>query len=120
MEDLASFPVYTLFSGKLDYLLIKNQSVSEKDNRAAAKALEAQKLHVELQELDKEMSRLIGQGLETRKMDKHQPQSSEVYLPYSGLIQRQSGSSSSPASPTGVPSILLKKKKKTVIKSLTK
>ena len=69
---------------------------------------------VQILELDKEMSRIIGSELETRKLDRHQPQTSDVHLPISGLLSKQTGTSFS-----GAPSILLKKKKKLVLKTLS-
>lgn len=116
LENFSKYPVHSLFIGKLDYLRIKSQGTLEADNTAALKAQQAEKMAHELQELDKEMSKIIGQDLESRKLDRFQPQSSDVYLPYSGLLQKGSGNDGGTMS-----SILLKRKmKKSVLKTLNK
>ena len=125
IKDFSCFPVYELFNGKLDYLISKTSStLTEEDEKAAAiKAKEEAEMERELSELDKEMSRLIGQGLETRKLDRHQPQSSDVHLPYSGLVQKRSSTTpkgnNTNNTANGPAGILLKKKKKAIIKSLS-
>lgn len=118
IEDFSNFPVYNLFNGKLDYLSHAKSTQSVENNLSALKAAEKQKMEQELLELDKEMSRLIGHELETRKLDRHQPQSSDVHLPYSKLVQHQTSVKGSSTS-ASAPGILLKKKKKSVIKSLS-
>lgn len=118
LQAFSVYPVYELFADKLDYLKTKKQAVSEAETAAALKAQQdAEKLAQDLQELDKEMSKIIGQELESRKLDRHQPQSSEVHLPLSGLLQKKSAGGNT-INNTKTPSILLKKKKKSVLKSL--
>lgn len=114
IQDFTRFPVYKLFSDKLEYLKNQTSSQVEAVNRAAIKAQNDARIAFELSELDKEMTRIIGSELEGRKLDRHQPVSSEVHLPHSGLLQKKTGNS-----PAGTPSILLKKKKKVVLKSLS-
>ena len=114
LDNFSPYPVYKLFIGKLDYLQAKSQNSIEADNTAARKAKQAEKMAQDLLELDKEMSKIIGQDLESRKLERHQPQSSDVYLPLSGLLQKSNGNAA------GMPSILLKKKKKSVLKTLSK
>lgn len=114
INELSRFPVYNLFCDKLEYLKNQNASQFEADNRAAIKAQNDARIAFELSELDKEMSRIIGTELEGRRLDRHQPVGSEVHLPYSGLLQKKTGNS-----PAGTLSILLKKKKKIVLKSLS-
>lgn len=114
IEEFSHFPVYDLFMGKLDFLARKSSLQSDSDNLAAIKAKNEEKMAQNILELDKEMSRIIGSELETRKLDRHQPQSADVHLPVSGLLSKQTGTSLS-----GAPSILLKKKKKLVLKTLS-
>ena len=72
--------------------------------RAASEKLAEQNIS----ELDREMSRIIGQDLESRKLE--QKQNSDIHLPYSGMLQSPSN---------GSKNILLKtKKKKFVVKPL--
>lgn len=113
MESFSKYPVYNLFHDKLDYLKTNRRNSANAENLAVLKAQKAEKLAQELSELDKEMSKIIGQDLESRKMDRLQPHSSDVYLPLFGLLQKSS-------SPGSMPSILLKKKKKSVLKTLNK
>lgn len=114
LEGFTTYPVHGLFLGKLDYLKTKKQNTSAAENAAALKAKQSEKMTQDLQELDREMSKIIGQDLESRKLDRLQAQSSDVYLPYSGLLQRGNGNVN------GTSSILLKKKKKSVLKTLNK
>lgn len=115
IEDFYKYSVHKLFIDKLDYLMDKKSVESESHELAAIKAAQDEiRIAQELLELDKEMSRIIGAELETRKLDRHQPQNSDVNLPISGLIQKKTGTFLS-----GTPSILLKKKKKLVLKTLT-
>ena len=111
IEDFSHYPVHNLFIGKLDYLTnIKSSLDSEFINLTSQKDETK-----ELLELDKEMIKIIGIELETRKLDcRLQPQNSDVNLPFSGLIQKKTGIALS-----GSPSILLKKKKKLVLKTLS-
>ena len=116
--EFSNFPVSSLFIEKLTYL---SKDEKYKDNFTINQIAEANiKKSSQINELDLEMSRIIGQELESRKFDRLKPQNSDVYLPLSGLMHRQGGTSSisgSGAGPTS-PSILLKKNKKFVIKSL--
>lgn len=114
-KEFLKFPVSDLFIEKLTYLsedeeFRRNAFVlSSRDNVANNEK------SLETIELDLEMSRIVGQELESRKLDRLKAQTSDVYLPLSGLMQRQgSAANNGPTSP----SILLKKKKKFVIKSL--
>jgi Zn-dependent protease with chaperone function len=102
--------------GKLDYLKRHTVSEIEADNLAAIKSQAKEQMTKDLIDLDREMTRIVGSDLEGRKLDRYQPQNSEVNLPLASLLQKQTGASVSNNS--GTPSILLKKKKKIVLKSL--
>lgn len=114
IEDFSHYPVYSLFLGKLEYLTLKNSNESEFINLADIQAKRDERIAQDLLELDKEMTKIIGIELETRKLDRLQPQNSDVHLPFSGLLQKKTGTALS-----GSPSILLKKKKKLVLKTLS-
>lgn len=114
IEDFSHYPVHNLFHGNLDYLSLNNSFESEFINLAAIKAQTEERIAQELLELDKEMIKIIGIELETRKLDRLHPHNSDVYLPFSGLLQKKTGTALS-----GSPSILLKKKKKLVLKTLS-
>lgn len=114
IQDLSNYPVHNLFLGKLDYLSRRDAFDAEYDNLAAAKARNDERIAQELLELDKEMTKIIGSELESRKMDRLQPQNADVHLPFAGLLQKKTGTALS-----GSPSILLKKKKKLVLKTLS-
>lgn len=114
IEDFSRYPVHNLFLGKLDYLTSSDSCKSEFDNLAAIKAQNDERIAQELLELDKEMSKIIGTELESRKMDRLQLHNADVHLPLSGLLKKKTGTSLS-----GTPSILLKKKKKLVLKTLS-
>jgi hypothetical protein len=107
IEDFSQFPVSNLFIGKLDYLTLTDS----KSNLTVIKAQNDERINQELLELDKEMTKIIGNELESRKrIDRY---SSDVHLPISGLLQKQTGTLIS-----GKPTILLKKKKKPILKPL--
>lgn len=108
------FPVSVLFIEQLTYLSTDEEYRNNFTINQTAEMHNAKSLQVI--ELDLEMSRIIGQELESRKLDRLKPQNSDVYLPLSGLMNRQGGGTSI-GGPTS-PSILLKKKKKFIIKSL--
>ena len=111
IKDFSRYPVHNLFIGKLDYLIMKNYSLESEFVNLTSKKDETK----EILEIDKEMIKIIGIELETRKLDcRLQPQNSAVNLPFSGLIQKKTGIALS-----GSPSILLKKKKKLVLKTLS-
>lgn len=119
--EFLNFPVSSLFTEQLTYLC---KDEEYKNNFTTNQIAEANsKKSSQINELDLEMSRIIGQELESRKLDRIKPQNSDVYLPLSGLMYRQGGGTSSSGGGNGCgptsPSILLKKKKKFVIKSLT-
>lgn len=115
--EFLNYRVSSLFIEQLTYLSDEEYKNNFTTNKISE---DNSKKSSQINELDLEMSRIIGQELESRKLDRLKPQNSDVYLPVSGLMYRQGGgtSSSNGSGPTS-PSILLKKKKKFVIKSLT-
>lgn len=111
IEDFSQFPVSNLFIGKLDYLTLTDS----KSNLTVIKSQNDERINQELLELDKEMTKIIGNELESRKrIDRY---SSDVHLPISGLLQKQKQKQTGTLI-SGKPTILLKKKKKPILKPL--
>lgn len=115
MKQFSKYPVYELFVGKLDYLKGKSLAEIKAEDKAESKAQHKERMALELLEIDKEMSKIIGSQLEERKLERKNLQNSEVHLPQAAILQIQTGTS---ASSISTPSILLKKKKKIVLKQL--
>lgn len=110
ISDFSAYPVYSLFKPNLKYLQTSTDILKHSSKSGELKsAEEAESLLVEknLSEIDREMSRIIGQDLEHRKLE--QKHNSDINLPYSGLLNASEGSRS----------ILLKKKKKFVVKPIS-